>query len=136
MTTQITNARRIATREQLDAARAIMADVPVGSRLTDEQQAAQTLLSQCGPACRCGDCPTTPFAIQLPGSDPVAPFATIGYVTRLDYPARTWAAIFVDHDDIMHDPLPVKRWSDPLPSFDHAEAQVWTGYRVWRRRQG
>lgn len=128
---QITNSRRIPTDAELDSARATMRDVPVGQRLTDEQAKAQALLSQCGPACQCGDCPTAPFEIWSDN-----PQGLIGYVTRLDYPAGKWAAMFPDHDDVMHDPQPVKRWSDPLDSFEAAEAQVRTNFSTWLRRQG
>lgn len=130
---QITNARRIPTAEQLAAAREVMAQVPVGSRLTADEQAAQTLLSQCGPACRCGDCPSTPFEIW---AYPSQPEGLIGYVARTDYPRGKWVAMFPDFDDEMHDPQPVKRWSDTLDSFDAAEAQVRSNYRAWLRRQG
>lgn len=137
---QITNARRIPTTAELDAARAIMADVtPGGQRLTADQIAAQALLSQCGPDCKCGDCDSVPFAITLPADDPDAPHATIGYVARTDYPEGQWVAMFLDHDDIVHDPQPVKRWGRTVGSFEIAEAQVRANYTHWltsRKYQG
>lgn len=137
---QITNATRIPTTDELDAARTAVADVTGGQRLTADQTAALALLSQCGPDCKCGDCPNVPFAITLPADDPDAPRATIGYVARTLWrltpnPESKWVAMFLDHDDIMHDPQPVKRWGDAVDSFEQAEAQVRSHFTAWRIRQ-
>lgn len=129
---QITNAKRIPTTDELDAARATMADVtPGGQRLTDDQIAAQALLAQCGPDCKCGECGSAPFAITLPADDPDAPHATIGYVARTDYPEGQWVAMFPDLNDNLHDPQPVKGWGRTVGSFEIAEAQVRANYSRW-----